>query len=235
MTQVWRYPVKSLQGERVDAVPVTAEGLEGDRRFAIFDEQTGFGLTARRVPQLLFASARARADGGVEITLPDGTVAADDAALSEWLGRRVTLLSAAAEVARRYENPADFEHEATSAWEPFNGSKGAFHDSSRAQLSLVSGATIGDWAPRRFRANVILDGTDEDRLVGSQVAVGGAVLDVRMRIQRCVMVTRPQHGDVERDLDVLRSIHREREGCLAIGATVARAGALSVGDALDVV
>lgn len=235
MTQVWRYPVKSLQGERVDAVPVTAEGLEGDRRFAIFDEQTGFGLTARRVPQLLFASARARADGGVEITLPDGTVAADDAALSEWLGRRVTLLSAEAEVARRYENPADFEHEATSAWEPFNGSRGAFHDSSRAQLSLVSGATIGDWAPRRFRANVILDGTDEDRLVGSQVAVGGAVLDVRMRIQRCVMVTRPQPGDVERDLDVLRSIHREREGCLAIGATVARAGALSVGDALDVV
>lgn len=233
--QVWRYPVKSLQGERVDAVRVTAEGVAGDRRFAIFDEETGFGLTARRVPQLLFASARARDDGSVEITLPDGTVAADDAALSDWLGRRVTLLSTKAEVARRYENPADFEDEATSRWEPFNGSRGAFHDSSRAQLSLVSDATIGDWAPRRFRANLILDGSEEDQLVGSQVAVGGAVLDVRMRIERCVMVTRPQPGDVERDLDVLRALHRERNGCLAIGATVARAGALSVGDALAVV
>jgi hypothetical protein len=235
VTQVWRYPVKSLQGERVDAVRVTAEGLAGDRRFAIFDEQTGFGLTARRVPQLLFASARAQEDGSVEITLPDGAVAADDAALSDWLGRPVTLLSTEAEVTRRYENPDDFEDEAASRWEAFNGSRGAFHDSSRAQLSLVTGATIGDRDPRRFRANVILDGTDEDQLVGSRVAVGGAVLDVRMRIQRCVMVTRPQPDDIARDLDVLRAIHRERQGCLAIGATVSRAGALSVGDALAVV
>src|SRR5687767_13641914 len=93
LVEVWRFPVKSLQGERLEAVPVTSAGLEGDRRFAIFDAGTGFGLTARRVPQLLYASARLREDGGVEITLPDGSVAADDAALSAWLGRRVTLRS----------------------------------------------------------------------------------------------------------------------------------------------
>src|SRR5919197_2875470 len=85
--ELWRYPVKSLQGERLDSVTVTSDGLEGDRRFAIYDVETGFGLTARRVPELLFASARLRDDGGVDITLPDGSLARDDAALSEWLRR----------------------------------------------------------------------------------------------------------------------------------------------------
>ena len=232
VTQVWRFPVKSLQGEQVESVRVTADGVEGDRRFAIFDVATGFGLTARRLPELLFAAARARADGGVEVTLPDGTIAADDEALSAWLGRPVALRSTAEEVNRRYENPADFEHEKTSRWEPFDGSAGAFHDSAGAAVSLVSSTTLGGWATRRFRTNVLLDGADEDALLGAQVEVGDVLLDVGMRIERCVMVTRAQPGDVARDLDVLRTIHRERQGALAVGATVAHAGTVSVGDTL---
>src|SRR5438045_4319380 len=119
--ELWRYPVKSLQGERVDEVSVSAPGLDGDRRFAIFDAQTGFGLTGRRVPELLFASARLRDDGKAEVTLPGGSVAADDKALSAWLGRPVALRSAATEAARRYENVVDFEQELTSDWTPFDG------------------------------------------------------------------------------------------------------------------
>src|SRR5262245_8686596 len=103
--ELWRYPVKSLQGERLDSVAVTADGLDGDRRFAIYDLESGLGLTARRVPELLFASARLRADGGVDITLPDGSLARDDGALSAWLGRRVALRPHDADVARRFENP----------------------------------------------------------------------------------------------------------------------------------
>lgn len=235
MTQVWRFPVKSMQGEQVESARVGAEGLAGDRRFAIFDVATGFGLTARRVPQLLFAAAAAQADGSVRITLPDGTVAEDDAALSSWLGRPVTLRSTAEDVARRYEDPADFEHEDESRWEPFDGSPGAFHDAQEAAVSLVTKATMGGWAPRRFRTNVLLDGADEDDLVGNRIAVGDVTLDVGMRIERCVMVTRPQPGGVDRDLDVLRTIHRERQGCLAVGATVVRAGRISVGDAVTAI
>jgi uncharacterized protein YcbX len=37
VVELWRYPVKSLQGERLDEVTVTADGLDGDRRYAIFD------------------------------------------------------------------------------------------------------------------------------------------------------------------------------------------------------
>ena len=90
IAELWRYPVKSLQGERLDAVAVTSDGLEGDRQFAIYDVESGLGLTARRVPELLFASARMRADGTAKITLPDGSLAADDNMLSDWLGRSVS-------------------------------------------------------------------------------------------------------------------------------------------------
>jgi MOSC domain-containing protein len=88
VTELWRYPVKSLQGERLDAAMVTGKGLDGDRRYAIFDLDTGLGLTARRVPELLFASASLTADGGVRIALPDGSLADGDDALSAWLERR---------------------------------------------------------------------------------------------------------------------------------------------------
>jgi uncharacterized protein YcbX len=230
--ELWRYPVKSLLGERLDAAAVTADGIEGDRRYAIYDAETGLGLTARRVPDLLFARARLREGEALEITLPDGSVARDDAALSDWLGRRVTLRSTADGVQHRFENVDDFEDEPSSAWHTFEGAPGAFHDSELARVSLVSSATIDGWDPRRFRSNVLLEGEGEDALVGSAVAIGDAVLDVGMRIQRCVMTTRAQAGGIERDLTVLRTIAREREACLAVGALVARPGTIRAGDAL---
>ena len=86
---LWRYPVKSLQGERLDTVDVTPDGLAGDREFGIVERATGFVLTARREPRLLLAAAALVGDG-VQITLPDGSVATDDSALSAWLGRPVS-------------------------------------------------------------------------------------------------------------------------------------------------
>jgi uncharacterized protein YcbX len=234
IVELWRYPVKSLQGERLDSVAVTADGLEGDRRFAIYDVETGFGLTARRVPELLFASARLREDGTVDITLPDGSPARDDGALSAWLGRPVTLESAHTRAVRRYENLVDFESEAPGGWAPFEGAAGAFHDSSDARLSLVSTATIGSWDRRRFRANVLLEGGGEDSFVGSPVVLGEAVIEVRMRMERCVMTTRAQPDGIERDLRVMRTIARERGACLAVGAQVTRPGVLRLGDELRV-
>ena len=232
VVELWRFPVKSLQGEQVDAVEFTTTGLAGDRSFAIFDVATGFGLTARRAPDLLFASAHTNRDGTVNVTLPDGTVATDDAALSEWLGRRVTLRGRASNLQRRYENPVDFEDEDNTEWMQFDGAAAAFHDSAQAQVSLVSTGTLGGWDRRRFRANVVLDGDGEDDLVGSDVALGDATLQLTSRIPRCVMTTREQPDGIERDLDVLRTINRERESCLAVGALVIAPGAVRVGDVL---
>ena len=229
VAELWRFPVKSLQGERLDGATVTDGGIVGDRGYAIFDLDTGLGLTARRVPELLFASARLVADDRPpEITLPDGSIACGDAVLSHWLGRRVALRAASEVDDRRYENPMDAEHDAD--WIVFDGAPGPFHDSARTRVSLVSTGTLGAWDRRRFRANVLLDGEGEDAFVGSAIGIGGARLDVVKRVSRCVMITRPQPGEIERDLDVLTRVNRDHGGCLAIGALVAHGGTMGVGD-----
>ena len=228
IAELWRYPVKSLQGERLESAEFGPLGLLGDRRYAIFDRATGFGLTARRAPELLYAAARLSAGGGVEITLPDGRTATDDDALSEWLGRPVELRSSETTGDRRYENPDDIETEAPESWGLFHGAAGAFHDSS--VVTLVSTATLRGADPRRFRANILLDGDGEDDLVGSTVLAGTALLHVTQPVIRCVMVTRPQPGGIGHDRDVLRRIHRDRGGMLSVAAVVARPGVARVGD-----
>ena len=42
VAELWRYPVKSLQGERLDSAPLSAGGVEGDRAYAIYDLDTGW-------------------------------------------------------------------------------------------------------------------------------------------------------------------------------------------------
>ena len=231
--ELWRYPVKSLQGERLTGAEVGPEGLAGDRQWALFDVGTGLGLTARRVPDLLFLAGRLHPDGRVEVVLPDGSVTSEDAVLSDWFGRPVALRAAAdAPGERLYENPAEVGEDDEYDWDTFSGARGAFHDSSRIRVSLVSAGTLGTWDRRRFRANVVLSGEGEDALVGQRVQLGSAELDVVKQVDRCVMVTRPQPGGIGRDNGVLRNIHRQRDGSLAIGALVTRPGTVSVGDEL---
>jgi len=230
--ELWRYPVKSLQGERLDTAHIGQGGIDGDRQWALFDLATGIGLTARREPDLLFASARLRNDR-VEIVLPDGTVTGDDAAISTWLGRPVALRSAA-EVTerRRYESPDD-DLDERSGWHDWEGAAGgAFHDNAQGRLSLVSTGTLGDWDRRRFRSNVVLDGAGEGDLVGSRVRLGEAVLDLVEPIPRCVMVTRPQGGGIGRDTGVLKTIHRAHGGNLAVAALISTPGTVRTGNAL---
>lgn len=227
VAELWRYPVKSMLGESVDASEVGPTGLPGDRAFGIIDVATGNVLTARREPRLLFASASWH-DGDVAIVSSEGEALDGDAALSAWLGRPVRL-TRAGEEGGVYESPDDFENE--TDWAAWQGPGHAWHDSARARVSLVSTGTLGTWAPQRFRANVLLDGSGEDALVGEQVRLGTAVLDVTKPISRCIMVTRPQ-PELGKDLDVLRTIHRERGGRLAVGALVAESGSVAVGDEL---
>jgi uncharacterized protein len=232
--ELWRYPVKSLQGERLDEADFGPEGIAGDRQWALFDRDTGFGLTARRVPELLFAAGRLRADGGVEVVLPDGTVTTDDSTISAWLGRSVTLRAAGSAPGRpRYESPDDDLAETPSRWHDWQGAPGAFHDNADGRVSLVTTGTLGDWDRRRFRSNVVLDGAGEGGLSGSRVRIGGVVLDVGDPIPRCVMVTRPQPGGIARDTSVLKTIHRERGGDLAVAALVHAPGTVRTGDVLE--
>lgn len=231
--ELWRYPVKSLQGERLAEAPIDALGITGDRRWALFDRDTGLGLTARRVPDLLFGSARLRDDGDVDVVLPDGTVTSDESVLSDWLGRRVELRAAAEdETPPTYEAPADDLAPDPTEWLQWEGAPGPFHDSPRIRLSLVSTGTLGTWDRRRFRANVVLDGEGEDELLGREAQLGEVRLRFGVGVSRCVMTTRPQPGGIGRDTSVLKTIHRERNGLLAVRAAVLTPGAVRTGDEL---
>jgi len=232
VSEIWRYPVKSAGGERVAMATVTDLGVLGDRCWGLFDTETNMVLTARRTPELLFASA-ALTGADVTMTLPDATtVSSADASchqqLSSWLGRSVELRAAGAD-GGTYEAPLDFENDEN--WVSWQGPGGAWHDSKVSRVSLVSRATMGDWDPKRFRANVILDGEGEDDLIGTHVHIASIELAVMKGIDRCVMVTRPQPG-LDRDLDVLRTINAERAALLSVGALVVTEGTISEGDSV---
>jgi MOSC domain-containing protein len=225
VVDIWRFPVKSFGGEQLDRAEIGEFGIAGDRQWAVRNLGTGKMLTARREPKLLFASARVRDDGDVAITLPD-----DHDDLSTWLGYDVELVRAEAGVSGTFENPLDFERDEN--WMEWTGPEGVFHDSKRRRVSLVSTATLGDWDRRRFRTNVIVDGAGEDDFVGGRIRIGTVELDVNNHIDRCVMTTRPQPGLV-RDLDVLRTINKQRGGNLAIGCLVLTPGTIAVGDEVE--
>jgi MOSC domain-containing protein len=227
VAEIWRYPVKSLQGERLESTAIERFGLVGDRQWGLLDVGTGFVLTARREGRLLFASARLT-DSRPVVTLEDGTAASDDAALSAWLGRPVQLVPADGRVGR-YEASLD-RYRDDAPWTSWEGPEGSFHDSGQTQVSLVSRDSLGEWDRRRFRFNLVLDGGPDASLVGSSLAIGTASLVVVKRISRCVMTTRPQPGGIARDLNVLRTIVADRDGCLGIGALVASPGTVRVGD-----
>ncbi len=222
---IWRYPVKSMGGERLTGCDADERGLEFDRAWGVFDPATGFVLTARREPSLLFLSATVVA-GRPAIRNEDHDDLSSDADLSAWLGRPVEIRSAADGPAT-FENPLDVDHE--TDWVQWQSAGSTFHD-GRSTISFVSTDTLGDWDARRFRQNLIVDGAGESELDGP-VTVGTCTLAVRKPIERCVMVTRPQPG-IERDLGVLKTIIRERGNQLGVGATVASSGRISVGDEL---
>jgi uncharacterized protein YcbX len=229
VTGLWRYPVKSMQGEPLGEAEIGPVGIVGDRQWALFDMNTGLHLTARRQPELLFAAATIAGDD-VVITLPDGTETDDDGALSAWLGHDVALRRADASTHGTYEIALDFEAEDTAEWFQWEGPNGSFHDSTRTQVSIIGEDTLRGWDVRRFRPNVTVDGSDEDGWVGQPISIGDVTLDIVKRIDRCVITTRPQPGGIDRDLDVLRTVNKERDGHLGISGMVTATGHVAVGD-----
>jgi uncharacterized protein YcbX len=214
-TELWRYPVKSMQGEQVSSLEVSSGGVVGDRGFGLVDVTTGRLLSAKAVPELFDARARAQGEPGygVVITLPDGSEVSSadadaDAALSGWLGRAVSLrrsddgsLGDSIEFELRFD-PTDDEGDLV----PWPARSGSFLDSAPVHLlSVASLATMADCAPdtawdvRRFRPNVLIDAAEgdgfvEDGWIGHDLEVGSAGVAIRVHkaCGRCAMPNRAQ-------------------------------------------
>jgi uncharacterized protein len=240
---LWRYPVKSLQGEPVDRAIVESDGVAGDRRWGLRDERTGRILTARRRPELLAASATYHDDGPV-ITLPDGSTAVGpgkrtDDLLSQWLASPVSLVSSSGGHPGRAEFFADATDDSSQAIE-WTMPDGRYVDAApilvltTASLRIASGHhPDGTWDVRRFRPNVLIDleaeGWVEDSWVGHQVQVGPVTLVPSQPCVRCTMVTRSQPG-LEADVEIFRTLARHHRGLFGVWSHVVTPGSVSVGD-----
>lgn len=103
VVELWRYPVKSMLGERLTEADIGEHGITGDRSFALVDAQTGKVCSAKRHDlwgKMFTLHARLDHPGRAIIAFPDGSEHATDDAdissvLSEFLGRDVTLSATA--------------------------------------------------------------------------------------------------------------------------------------------
>ena len=186
---LWRYPVKSMLGEEVNAVEVTERGLVGDRQFAVVDAATGKVAGAKnprkwgnffdfRAAYVEPPQARSTLPA-VRLTLPDGKVVLSDQSdltqiLSSALGREVAFAqapgngeSSGATAEEYWPDMEGLEHRDTvTEWELPTGT---FFD--LAAVHVLTTATIdwlralypeGRFEVRRFRPNIVVS-TGPDR------------------------------------------------------------------------
>lgn len=263
VVSLWRYPVKSMQGEELNSAWLTRRGLLGDRAYALVSSEDGKVVSAknpRRWPRMLDYRAGYleppcpdQEFGAVRITLPDGANVTSnrfdvDEVLSGALGHPVTLRSAAPDQLQLEEYWPDMEelnHRDTVTDEALPA--GTFFD--LAPVHLLSTATLGAlqrahpqgrFEVRRFRPNLVIRLDDpepafvENGWIDRVLAIGD---EVRLRITgpcpRCVMTTLPQ-SDLPADLEILRTAARQNKAHVGVYASVVQGGLIRRGDAVRI-
>jgi hypothetical protein len=244
VAQVFRYPVKSMGGESLDAITCAGGHVVGDRQWAVVDSSTGFTLSAKRHGLLLHASALTTAGGAVVVHLPTGEdVEAGDPganeALSRWLDREVELRQPG-DGNLPFEVLSDALDESSEVI-PYNAPLTHFADF--ADVHLLTTASLraaralyadGDWDVRRFRPTMLIgvDGDDfaEDSWIGSHVQFGAAaIVEVFMPAIRCSMPPREQPG-LLRDRGISTTLRDHHNFCLGVYAALRSDGVVRPGD-----
>jgi uncharacterized protein YcbX len=226
VAELYRYPVKSMAGERLPAADVSWHGVAGDRRWAFIRP----GLTKSDFPWLTirerpgmgqyrpsFADPERPDDSRTFVTTPDGReLDVTDPALAAELGAGVQLIK---------QNRGIFDV---------------------APLALIGTGTIAgisaavgrELQVQRFRPNIVVEpleaeSSSEDAWVGAVLRAGTFAMRVDQRDERCVMVNIDPNTN-ERDHSVLRTIAQTRDACLGVYGTTVEPGRVAVGDAVVV-
>ena len=227
---IFRYPVKSMAGERLAVANLGWHGIEGDRRLAFrrVDDRSGFPwLTASKLPGLLLFAPH-RAEDGAEEDLPTHIRTPD--------GREMSVFgeALAAEVGRRYGAPVQM----------MQMKHGIFDDASISVIAFDTVREIGRLAGqipdvRRFRPNVLVRllrsaPFQEDGWVGGVLSFGKKDSDgapavaVTMRDVRCSMVNLDPDSASPAP-EVLKAVVGANQNNAGIYGTVIRIGQLAVG------
>lgn len=241
-------PVKSTALLHPDSIELGADGVAGDHRF-MFVRDDGTRLSGiSKAPLLTIAARYDDRNERLTLTFPDGQTLEEDAVARDH-ARSVKLYDR--EVTARDVHPA-FSEAVREVIDPTltlvrveePETAGGKH-----RVSIVSGASVakigrlgGDAAldPRRFRMLIEVDADEafqEDTWEGRRVRLGGAVVDIRRRMNRCVMTTLHPDTGVQDfpTLDVLAA-HRKvgNELVLGVDGDVVSPGEVRVGDEVSV-
>jgi uncharacterized protein len=228
---IFRYPVKSMGGERLEEANLGWYGLDGDRRLAFrrIDARSGMPwLTASEVPDLLLFAPQRREDGAqgdlpTHIRTPDGDA------------MPVFGENLAAEVRRRYGAPVEM----------MQLRHGIFDEASISVIALDTVHEIGRLSGRsldvrRFRPNVVVRSRrsvpfEEDEWLGGVLSFGEAddapAINATMRDERCSMVNLDPDSASPAP-EVMKAVVRANQNNAGIYGVVTRIGRLAVGQTI---
>jgi len=228
---IFRYPVKSMGGERLEVANLGWQGLDGDRRLALrrIDDRSDFPwLSASKLPDLLRFAPHRREDGAPE-DLPTHVRTPDGAELPVF-GEEL-----ATEVGRRYGAPVqmmELRH-------------GIFDEAS---ISVIASDTVGEISRlagrnpdvRRFRPNVVVRSLrsvpfQEDEWLGGVLSFGegddAPAITVTTRDVRCSMVNLDPDSASPAP-EVLKAVVRANQNNAGVYGAVTRIGQLAIGQTL---
>ena len=223
IVELWRYPVKSMAGESLPEVQVGWHGMAGDRRWAFVRN----GVTQSGFP---WFTLRQRADlnhyrpSFVDPERPD---------------KSPTVVRTPSDQILDVTDPALAAELDPDGVRLIRQNRGVF---DTFPLSVITtrtierlGETVGARLDaRRFRPNILVEAEGdapfaEDDWVGCVLRIGGMRMRIDQRDSRCV-VTTIDPVTTERNPAILRTIAREREGCLGVYGTTVAPGRIAVDD-----
>jgi hypothetical protein len=209
IAELWRYPVKSMAGERLDVAEVGELGIRGDRVVYVQGAR-GRVVTSRTRPQLL---------GHRAVLGPDGEPLVDGRPwASPEVGRDVEAAAGPGARLVRYEGPERFD--------------------ILPLLVATDGAIAAfGYDGRRLRPNIVIHGVEglaERGWEGKFLRAGEVIIGIQDLRGRCVMTTFDP-DTLAQDVNVLRHIQREFDGTMALNCYVVRGGTLRIGDPVEIV
>jgi uncharacterized protein len=186
ISELWRYPVKTMQGELLETASITHKGLSGDRSFALVDKNSGRIISAKNPNKwkhvFNFSSSTFVSEEGsnspprISISFSDGdTVFTDDENVNEILSKKIgtpviltsqvpenaTMEKVTLEDDEREKTQAPSHLEKLSPFDFFDG--GPLHILTTRSLNRLQDIyKEGNFEARRFRPNIVIDSDDTD-------------------------------------------------------------------------
>jgi hypothetical protein len=223
IVELWRYPVKSMGAEALRSVEASWFGLAGDRRWAFVRNeavQSDFPwLTIRQRSDMhrylpAFTEPDRPDQSPTTVRTPAGSIydVADPELGDELYPPGVRAIKQ---------------------------QRGIFDTFPMSIITTQTIASLGEAVDaqldvQRFRPNFLVEANDatpfpEDRWVGCTLRIGGLRLRVDKRDGRCAVIT-VDPATTERNPDILRTVVKERQGCLGVYGTTVEPGTVALDD-----